>query len=272
MGPFYVVGIAHALFVPTLISHLPLVRTYVFGMAILGVFSWVYRAFLFRLLRPRLTYRTTAVNRFGGGAVDLRMAPDGERLEHDAGQFAFFSFEGFSGSESHPFTIASAPEDKELRIVVRSNGDFTDELVEKVEVGAKVRVEGPYGHLTRRHVGVGNQVWIAGGIGITPFLSLARTVSAAKARLIWSVRSHDEAFSNDELAELARDHEAFEYELWTSGEQGHLSVAGAGGVEAFRDREVVICGPASLRDGLTSQLEKAGVRSGRIHSEEFDFR
>ena len=274
MGLFYLIGVAHALLVPTLISRLPLVRLYVFGMALLGCGSWVYRAFIFRATKRPNGYTIRSVRRFGLRAVEIRMTADDVPLKYDAGQFAFFSFAEHSPRQAHPFTIASAPSENELRIVVKASGDFTSELVAKVEAGQRVAVEGPYGHLTQQHFAAEEQVWVAGGIGITPFLALAHAlvVKGRKVKLLWSVRSKDEAYFDDELRALADDAPGFEYVLWESSEQGYLSVDGAGGAEAFRGKDIVICGPAALRDNLIAQLGDIGTKSDRIHTEEFAFR
>ena len=274
MGLFYLVGISHALFVETLISRLPFIRTYVLGMAMLGVGSWVYRAFLFRLLRRPTAYRVEEVRRFGQSTVEIRMVPEGGALEHKAGQFAFFSFPKHGSGEPHPFTIASAPGDKALRIAVKACGDFTSALVRDVGAGDSVSVEGPYGHLTQDQFDSREQVWIAGGIGITPFLSLARSLSAkdTKARLVWSVRAEDEAHFDEELRLLADRNDGFEYELWRSNAKGYLTVDGAGGAVAFKGKAVVICGPAALRDGVIAQLRQHGTKARQIHTEEFAFR
>ncbi len=274
MGLFYVGGVAHALYVPTLISKLPLIRVYVFGMAFMGCASWFYRAFLFRLLHRPLAYLVSEVRPFGRGAVEICMTPKDDALDYEAGQFAFFSFGEHAPKESHPFTIASAPENnRELRIVVKASGDFTSALVGEVKVGNEVAVEGSYGHLTQKSMQSTEQVWIAGGIGVTPFLSLARSLagSGRSAKLFWSVRSGDEAYFHDELKALAED-SAFEYELWQSNEQGPITVDQMGGRKMFASKDVVICGPVALRDALTTQLRATGTKSGQIHSEEFAFR
>lgn len=93
-----------------------------------------------------------------------------------------------------------------------------------------------------------------------------------RAKLIWSVRSKEEAPFDDELSLLAEQIDGFEYLLWESNKRGYLSVDGAGGSEAFSGKDVAICGPIALRDLLTMQLKKVGTSSGHLHSEEFAFR
>jgi len=274
MGIFFVVGVAHSLNVPTLISKLPLVRTYVYGMATLGVLSWIYCAFLSKLLRPKLAYAVTDVRRHGKSVVDIRMVPAKKALEHQAGQFAFFSFDAHSPSEWHPFTIASPPGARELRIAVIASGDFTSDMVANVTVGDELRVDGPYGLFTLEATQSDEQIWIAGGVGITPFLALAPTLASdgKKAKLVWSVRTVDDAPFDEELTQLAQESECLEYELWRSNERGYLTIDAAGGSDAFFGKDILICGPTALRDGLEAELKKTGASSRRFHSEEFAFR
>lgn len=86
-----------------------------------------------------------------------------------AGQYIFLTFA--HSKEPHPFSIASFNQDQTtLRIVIKELGDFTDSLKNHIEIGQIVLIEGPYGEFTfndnNKH-----QIWIAGGIGITPFIA-----------------------------------------------------------------------------------------------------
>src|SRR5690606_1895637 len=90
---------------------------------------------------------------------------------HRAGQFAFVTFDRIEGA--HPFTIASADrENGTVTFLIKSLGDFTRNLSQKISVGQTVNIEGPYGcfNFDRRNR-KSHQIWIAGGIGITPFLA-----------------------------------------------------------------------------------------------------
>ena len=272
MGLFYVVGVIHAFTVPTLISQLPLVRTYVFGMAAIGVGSWFYKAFLHRRVRRPLPYTVATVRRWGNAIVELKLRPDGAAMSHAAGQFAFFTFPGIAVGESHPFTIASAPDDAELCVVVKASGDFTADLVARAAEGDPVLAEGPYGQFIQERVSGDSQIWVAGGVGITPFLSLVRGLGPRSARLTWSVRTADEAVFHDELTAIANNNPHFDYSLWISNEQGYLGAGDVCEAAVEQDADVLICGPVALRDGIEKGLRARGVPAARVHSEEFAFR
>nr|WP_309486594.1 ferric reductase [Sinorhizobium sp. 8-89] len=89
---------------------------------------------------------------------------------HKPGQFALATSDTAEGA--HPYTIASAWNDKDRRItfVTKELGDHTSRLRDKLHVGQDVRIEGPYGCFTFNN-GKPRQIWIGGGIGITPFIA-----------------------------------------------------------------------------------------------------
>ena len=103
------------------------------------------------------------------------MTPVARPLEFQSGQFLYATFQQDGiPHESHPFTISSAP-GRELRIAVKRFGDFTS-LLMQLRPGARAQLEGPFGSFRLIGDPAHTQTWIAGGIGITPFLSWARSL------------------------------------------------------------------------------------------------
>lgn len=270
MGLFYVAGVAHSFLVFNLIRELPLTRTYVFGMAALGVGSWFYRAFLYRISNPEFEYTVEEKRDLDGGVHEFLLRPKAAALKFRAGQFAFFRFPEFKGSEQHPFTISSHPDAELLRVTIKGLGDFTKALPEAVKVGDPVKLEGPFGHFTRDAVKGDEQVWIAGGIGITPFLSLARDSNNQRVHLYWSVNGPAEAAYQAELEEIAEANPDFEFTLWDSNASGYLTTIALGA--DLSSKSFLLCGPAPLKDAITKQLGSAGVSRSAIFDEEFAFR
>lgn len=97
---------------------------------------------------------------------------------HRAGQFVFVRFDAAEGA--HPFTIASAPGalgsspagEPLLRLVIKPLGDYTRTLHRRLQAGQRVDIEGPYGRFDGQGARHRQQVWVAAGVGVTPFLAL----------------------------------------------------------------------------------------------------
>ena len=125
--------------------------------------------------------RIHSVQRLGDGPdapLEVVCAMPAAWPGHRAGQFAFVRFEGSEGA--HPFTIASAAGslgrgergEALLRLVIKPLGDYTRTLHQRLAAGQRVDIEGPYGRFDGRGSRRRQQVWVAAGVGVTPFLAL----------------------------------------------------------------------------------------------------
>lgn len=205
------------------------------------------------------------------------MKPTAKRnMPHKAGQFAFLTFVSPSlPQQTHPFSVSAAEGEDGLRFVIKNLGDFTAKLG-KLKVGDKVFVEGPFGTFNFANMPRKKQIWIAGGIGITPFLAMARTLkqgSAAgvEAHLFYSITDMSQAFGAKELQELANGLKGtLSFSLHDSSKQGYLSAElvqkQVGNVS---DCEVLLCGPKGMMHALEEQFVAAGVTKNHIQYEEF---
>ena len=224
MGVFYIMGVIHGLLVDSLIKELPITRVYVFGMAFTGVIAWIYKAFLFKLFNKKLNYSILTINKLNSDIIELELIPEHNSLKYKAGQFAFFTFPSISKREQHPFTLSSHPHNDLLRITIKDLGDYTNALLTKLKLNDQVEVEGPYGKFSSAYSKEKEQVWIAGGIGITPFLSLMRDYYTQKVTLYWCINDKAEAVYKEELLEVAQKNPLFEFIIWDSNTKGHISV------------------------------------------------
>lgn len=132
-------------------------------------------------------------------------------------------------------------------------------------------VEGPYGLFSSKYAKEKEQVWIAGGIGITPFLSLAKDMYTNKVQLFWSVKNDGDAIYSRELQELTENNKHFEYSVWVSEEKGQLAI-GKLNIENIPSKAYFVCGPESLKKSIIKQLRAKGVKMKNIYDEEFAFR
>ena len=119
-----------------------------------------------------------------------------------------------------------------------------------------------------------SDTWIAGGIGITPFLSWARGLDrSVPADLYYCTPGPEQAHFLDELFEIADRYPAFRVIPIRKKSLGHLTVGDIEAVNPNRlNGHVFICGPPLMIDNLTAGLAARGVPPDRIHSESFDFR
>lgn len=95
-----------------------------------------------------------------------------QRFKFRAGQFCFLRLNKNKLYARHPFTISSSPADAELCFTIKQSGRFTAAAA-RLKIGEEVIVDGPFGIFTL-HAAQKDLVFIAGGVGITPFFSMIR--------------------------------------------------------------------------------------------------
>ncbi|HEX2531753.1 MAG TPA: cytochrome C, partial [Burkholderiaceae bacterium] len=180
-------------------------------------------------------------------------------------------------AEAHPFTIATAPSaDGSLRFGIKALGSWTKRLPDRLMHGQRLRIEGPYGRFIFRKRAK-RQVWLAGGIGITPFLAWADALRPANRQeivLIWVVSTRTEAFAADRLAAIAARQPGLTVHIVASAEEGRLTAQRLAGLAPFpiNEAELFYCGPTGLRDAIVSGLEALGQSPRRVHCEAFELR
>lgn len=199
---------------------------------------------------------------------------------HKAGQFAFVS--GEQTREPHPFTIASSwdPAEHRLTFITKELGDFTSTLRDRLAVGQKVTVEGPYGCFTfedRQPC----QIWIAGGIGISPFI--ARMKQIARERLKDHCPAQDihlfyaaSRLSEAALAKLTADAEAAGVHLHINYDRRDDYLTGErirDMVPGWREASIWFCGPVGFGKAIRQSFARQGFDAAkRFHQELFDMR
>ena len=250
---------------------------YMLAFAIFGGGSWLYKQAFAQRMTPFLQYEVESVNRLNGSIIELVLKPLGEGLEHAAGQFAFIHFETDEIlKEPHPFTIASAPGADRLRIAIKNSGDWTGYLYDMAQPGMVAQVAGGHGMFNYKN-SPNDQIWVAGGIGVTPFASWVRDMRsdpAQKINFFYTVRSDSDVIFYDEFESAAQQHDNLNAHLQVSNENGRLTpdlVAQLCG-EDISKRSVYLCGPVKMTESMAEAFQKMGVASSNIHFEEFNFR
>jgi predicted ferric reductase len=244
------------------------------AMMIIGLVAFVVRVGVRDVVFKGRRYTIREMHT-GHEATELRLEPVGRGIRHRTGQFAFLRFDVLGMREPHPFSIASAPGEGELRFFVKNLGDWTRRAAAELRTGAIVWVEGPFGALPVCPRSARPVVWIAGGVGITPFLGAATVAPPAGHPvpvLYYAVRHRRDAIA---LAELEAAHEQgfIDLHVHCSAEGNRMTrahLAAAAGPAGLRDAHVVICGPGGLVRDLEAAARALGARS--VHHEDFDLR
>ena len=110
------------------------------------------------------------------GVYTLEFESLGKPFKYDAGQFLHLAIDEYDPSMQWPdsrcFSMQSAPAEDVIRITYAAKGQFTNRMKQLLEVGKEVTLKLPYGDLFSQEHNKTNTVFIAGGTGITPYLSL----------------------------------------------------------------------------------------------------
>jgi predicted ferric reductase len=240
-----------------------------------------------------LLNRVGAARQVEGKIVSLQYYPGVRVLEteidvpqgwpgHKAGQFAFATSDPSEGA--HPYTIASAWNDKDRRIrfVTKELGDHTRRLREKLRVGQTVKIEGPYGCFDFDN-GQPRQIWIGGGIGITPFIAGMQRIAQVRHShpgadrfpvidLFHTTTDYDETA----IGKLKADAEAAAIRLHVLVDARDGRLTGdriRDAVPEWRNASIWFCGPAGFGEALRNDFAAQGLPvTQRFHQELFAMR
>ena len=251
---------------------------YMLVLSIVGGYAWLYTTFLYRRFAPRAKGQIEAFQ-FRNGINDLHIRLE-TPFQAQPGQFIYLSVTGSQHirPESHPFSISGYSMGG-IRLSIKALGDYTRSL-QALQLGDRVTVFGPYGRFGDRSLASTRfQVWLAGGIGVTPFLSLAQQAAQAQRPiegiLIWSVRERSDAVFIEELHDWIDALPGMRLELHVSTETGYLTadqLSAIVGEDQLKAAEVFICGPAMMMQTITRQLVACGMRRSRIFTEDFNLK
>jgi predicted ferric reductase len=238
-----------------------------------------------RLLKRRM-YGVTKVTPAGKDTYNVEMSPQhGKIFSYAPGQFAFLTFHSEAlQRERHPWTISSTPTRPEsLIFTIKCSGDFTASIG-KLKPGDTALVDGPYGLFSyAAHVRdpKGELVMIAGGVGVTPMLSMLRYMAdrgdTRKATLVWSNKTEADILCREELEAIGAKlpnlsiHHVLTRQKDFQGLTGRLDAAMLKELLSgcSSDAAVFVCGPPPMMDAVCKALKEIGFRARRIHTEKF---
>ena len=206
---------------------------------------------------------------FAGQAVDVELA-DPARPE--------------AGILKHTFSLTSAPRETELTIATRMRDSQFKRILATLPIGARAQLEGPFGSFTLDEDRNRSAVFIAGGIGITPFRSILRdelpAVERAPIALLYSnPRPQDAAFLDELQTLAAKTERLILIATMTKMEKSSTAWPGETGriTSQLLDRHTrklaapiyYVVGPPAMAGGIREMLASLGIQESDVRSEEF---
>ncbi|MEK7072713.1 MAG: FAD-binding oxidoreductase, partial [Patescibacteria group bacterium] len=272
LGLSFYFGSIHALLIPSDISRYAPLKFYMLGLSSLALLVFVYRTLLGKFLVKKYKYIVTNVSSLNDNVLEITMKPKSKRLSFNPGQFIFISFfDDKISRESHPFSISSGPGDDDLKITIKNSGDYTSELI-NLSTGSLAKIEGPFGFFSHLNSIYNNQIWIAGGIGITPFLSMAKSLilnSDYSIDLFYCLNNDNESIYLDWLQNLGSNLRVHPFYYTQKGYINIEVIKNTAG--SLAEKDIFICAPPTMIISLKKQFITQGVDKKLLHSEEFNF-
>jgi predicted ferric reductase len=280
LGLAYLLIGLHVVLVPNHITSDPLMQWYLYGLLGIGTVAFVWRTLLPNVFVRRYLYTIAKAEQKGVGIVEVTLKPVNKGIRFKAGQFVYMSVNSDTVSkEWHPFSITSADTETDLRLDIRSLGTYTQTLTQLLPqmVGMTARIEGAYGRFSFRNFANVNQVWIAGGIGISPFLSMAQALGTGPYNidLYYSVNTESELIDLDDLAngESTDPNQVFRVFPYVQQKYNQFLSAKivAKNTGDLATRDYLICGSPQMIESVRGELIGMGVKPNQIHSESFSY-
>lgn len=255
------------------------------GIALAALWLLIY----VRLVKPyfmlKKPYLVEAAIPQRGNVWNLVLRPRGhEGIHFEPGQFAWITLEisPFRMRE-HPFSFASSAERSDrIEFGIKAVGDFTN-TIKDVKPGTKAFLDGPYGvFTTERYEDTAGFVFIAGGIGITPIMSMLITLAERKDErpllLIYSSKTWEDITYREEIEELKDKldlkvvHVLREPPEDWSGESGYVDKELLKKYIPKRPatRNYFICAVPKMMDQVEKALHELEVPVTNVHMEHYN--
>ena len=273
-------GFIHSFFMGSHLSRWWQLRAIWIFMACVYVAVLIYKIWNWSYVR-RHPFKVVGISQESHDVWSLHF--DGKHRNYKPGQFMIVQLERDGKvSESHPFTISSSPTEDRLSISVKSVGDFTDTIGD-TKISGTAYIDAPYGVFSFLNHDAQDLVFIAGGIGITPLMSMLRYIHTMKLErnvtLIWGNKTEKDIVFKDELDKMAAEmpslkvvHIMSAQDDWP-GEKGRVDAEKLKKhVSDFQDSQFFLCGPPVMMISVEKTLKSLGVSGKRIHYERFALR
>ncbi len=278
-------GYLHSLFLGSDLLMAGNMRNYWYFLGGIVVLSFLHLRIWKPLLAKMRPYSIESIRKEANGVRTFIINKSNTHsLNYAPGQFLYIKFISKDvTTEWHPFTISSSPTDDTLMVSIKASGDWTSTL-DSVMPGDRVQLMAPYGTFNfERRTSNTDIVFIAGGIGITPFRSMLRYIADKKLphtiHLLYGNQTRDDIAFHDELDALDKQFDAITVthvlskdKTW-DGAKGRIDTQCLEKyVSDIDKKDYFICGPPAMMKAVKQSLRDLGVSKNQIHTEEFSLK
>ena len=275
-GPLFIVVILHWLSIKSPVAWTSPAGLWMALTTGAGVVAALYKLVLYRFVSGQAEYRVMAVSP-GKAAIHLELEPVGKPIAFTPGQFGFLRMKHDGLREPHPFTIASGQHpDGRVDFVIRALGDFTGQLGANVRVGMLADIYAPHGRFTR-NAQAAREVWIGGGVGISPFIAWLKDSEAGGFEhvTLFDFYTPGREFPEVPVLQAMADRRGVTLVPVPDGpvsptfqQRFGAIVREIGGPSV----DVSFCGPSGLLHVIRAQMRSDGVPETNLRYEYFNFR
>ncbi len=266
-------------------NNLIALKTWIIYWSILGLISFLYKNFFYKYFSKKAESRIDKIN-FYQDITEIYLKITDKNFFYQPGQFIFIKFitqsKEIPEKELHPFSISGFSTNNQLRLSIKTLGDYTSKL-HNLQIGDKAIIYGPHGDFHKNYIHSKKpMIWIAGGIGSAPFTSMAQHLAQNKQKItkpitfFYTVKHKGEDVYKKELDKIAQTIKNFKViYIYTSDRKAFLTAKEIskkiGGVKELKKCDILMCGPTIMSYKLSKQFIKLGINASQIEAEEFDF-
>ncbi len=270
MGLVMILGGLHSILVYSDVSRYAPIKIWIIAWSVIGILAYLYKRFWYYTLQKSAHYIVQAMS-VEKELLIMTLQTSEEIIEFLPGQYGFFATPSKPRDE-HAFSILHSDGNK-LVIGCKIYGNFTKNLVE-LKPGNVLVVKGPFGTFGEKMVNPQHVVWIAGGIGITPFHSMIKLIrQEQKVEMFFSAKVMPSPVLTAPFVELQTKNSNFRWIATESSKSGRISAS-----EVFlktgsdKNAQYMLCGPNQMMETVASELAQMGIKRSHITYEDFGFK
>lgn len=210
------------------------------------------------------------------GVYTLTMESNSGRFRYDAGHFLHLAIDEYDPSlawpESRCFSVQTSPEDSYLKLTYAVKGEFTNRMANTLKEGTEIWLKMPYGELFEQEHTKENTVFISGGTGITPYLSLftdSSFINYSQPVLYAGFRDKSLNLYKDELQRAKEINPSLTVHEVYQDEQGILDIATIL-KKTTHNTSFFISGPPIMIKSFKNYLIENGVSESQVKTDDWE--